>query len=171
MTRDELVTQNMDKVDAAVGHVLKQFPEFAFFKDDLVSAGYLGLVEAAEKVNNAEDIPAYLYSAVENAVKASLVEEGEIRVPQTSKRRLRKRGEEVDLQFTRADIAVASDHSNELYEEILACCVTDDEKIVVGLKRQGYTQEEIEEKTGIPQRQVSRSLEAVEERLKERSRG
>ncbi len=171
MTRDELVAQNLDKVDAAVGRILKQFPEYAYFKDDLFSAGYLSLVEAAENVNKAEDASAYLYSAVENSVKTALADEGEVRIPPTSQRRLRKRGEDVDLQFTRTDVAVEPDRSGELYEEILACCEDDDERIAVSLKRQGYTQEEIEEKTGVPRRQVGRCLEAIEERFKERSNG
>lgn len=49
LTRDELITEHYGYVDIVVGSMLKKMGLPSEFYDEMLSAGYLGLVEAAER--------------------------------------------------------------------------------------------------------------------------
>jgi hypothetical protein len=160
--RERMIEGNMSLVVTKVDAHIHCFPTAAYLRDDLTSAGFLGLVWAvnriaAGEVRENENITGYLSVAIQFEI--GHVIDAEINVaPDRTRKRAKANGltisqpsilnvdlEEMDFHRTRPDIAEL-----EMRDLIDSCCECQEERQFVALREQGYKLTEIAEAIGMP---------------------
>jgi RNA polymerase sigma factor (sigma-70 family) len=174
MTRDTLIEQNIDLVHSVVRGYLRQHPHLGYLKDDLLSAGQIGLCEAIDRIGTSkpENIKGFLAIAIRRSVKEAVVNEDSIKVPTRTRSRLRKQGKEVEVvsRVHQLDTIARTDPGMELVDvmdAIDAACESDFERQIVKLRIEGYTTREIGARLECDCATVCRALKAIYKRYKE----
>jgi DNA-directed RNA polymerase sigma subunit (sigma70/sigma32) len=120
MTRDTLIEQNIDLVHSVVRGYLRQHPHLGYLKDDLLSAGQIGLCEAVDLIETSkpENAKGFLTIAIRRAIKEAVVNEDSIKVPTRTRSRLREQGREVEVvnRVHQLDMIARTDPGLELVD-------------------------------------------------------
>jgi len=152
--RDEMIVGNMALVISKVNMFIKKHPYVSNLRDDLTSAGFVGLTVSVQKLtSNVEKLLAYIGSTIDNHLRDLLEAEMSIRIPQESERIARKMGEPIEQCFVyriKDDVFTRVNTDFEMKDLIDSCCETENEREFVRLRTQGYTLAEISIKTGVP---------------------
>jgi len=174
MTRDTLIEQNIDLVHSVVRGYLRQHPHLGYLKDDLLSAGQIGLCEAVDLIETSkpENAKGFLTIAIRRAIKEAVVNEDSIKVPTRTRSRLREQGREVEVvnRVHQLDMIARTDPGLELVDvmdAIDAACDSDFERQIVKLRIEGYTDRDIGVKLDCDGATVCRALKAIYKRYKE----
>ncbi len=158
--RDKMITSNMPMAIAIVDTFLRGWPRYAHLRDDLQSAGFLGLTEAANALA-AHTRPTilkpsdYLGRGILNAIRDEVKADPLVRPPRGSP----QTAPTITPIETSADAKVMLSASREPTEEcidlqdlVASCCQCDTETRIISLRSQGYTFAEIGELLGLPRR-------------------
>jgi RNA polymerase sigma factor (sigma-70 family) len=174
MTRETLIETHIELVHSVVRGYLRKHPNLGYLKDDLLSAGQIGLVEAVDLIETSkpENIKGFLTIAIRRAVKDAVVNEDSIKVPMRTRSRLRKQGKEgrVVNRVHQMDMIARNDPSLELVDvmdAINAACKTQFEREVVKLRYEGNTMDEIARLYECAESHICRTLQAIYKRYKE----
>jgi len=176
--REEMIAGNVPLVISKVESFLRCFPYLAHLRDDLVSAGCVGLVRAVNQMARGCRIKKpenwnptdHMGSAIYRKFGELIEDESTIRVPHTSKDRARAEGEELTVP------GVVNKRSERLempsYEEefetrdvIESCCMGQEEKKFVSMRRAGHTLAEISAALGMTRMSVHRMGKRLELRV------
>jgi DNA-binding CsgD family transcriptional regulator len=160
-----LIEENMALVVVKADGLIKQIPNVAYLRDDLVSAGYVGLVEAVNKLPGGKiRVGAFnrlLGKIVTRRMLDLLPVERTIRVPRVSAEAARK-PESVSWNARPIDVPVvynvlpetlkAPTHFSivDLHDVCEACCQTEAERECLRLRSEGHTLREIANILALP---------------------
>lgn len=165
IARDQMIRGNVGLVIAKVDTFLKLLPGFSHLRDDMISNGFVGLVEAVNRMVNEEFVnganPTGLMAVcIQSHFGKTIEAEQTIRVPTRTQKRKKSKG--IDLSPPAREF---SDYSEEEMEEAFtydprnildlretldACCETDEDRKIIEMREQGYVDREIAEVLGLP---------------------
>lgn len=170
--RNQMIEANMSLVTNKVQAYLSQHPEWNHLRDDLISQGFVGLTQAVNKmagivseddidipvdVNNPTGlISTYIYHRLGDLIDKELG----IRVPGRTFRRKRKAGQMVGVPVKESSLTVEDTFQKDamadpramvdLKDELLGCCESPTERLIVDHRQDGRSDSEIAEILGIP---------------------
>lgn len=177
--RETMINGNMPLVLSKVEAFIRCFPHVSHLRDDLVSAGFIGLLKAVNqmaegcKIKQPENWnPTDCIGAWINRELGRLVEsESPIRVPHTSKKRAEMEGNEV-IPPTVCNV-VPEQFENASYEAELeirdlinTCCFTEAEKTYFAMREQGHTLTEIADALGVQTHSVTNLRRKLQARIR-----
>jgi hypothetical protein len=178
--REEMILANMDLVQQKVGRFLQEFPRYQYLADDLLSEGYLGLVQAVDRIAKGQlrnDRPtAFLSLYIHEAFATCINNEQLIQVPARTRRHLTKQDRPLppvmSVPLSEAKLehkAVDGSGTSELYDELLGCCECDVEREILELRGQGHKDPSIAAILDLSQYTVYMTRRELYERFLERN--
>ena len=151
--RRQMIEGNMPLVVAKVNAYLIEFPHLAYLRDDLTSAGFVGLVDAVNKLatgRKSRNPTAYIGVAINCNLRQLLENEAPIRVPQESQRLAKAQGKEITVPpvvNTMPDhccLSVAPQAQKVEARDLLRCCCKDKrERLILRLCEEGRSYEHV----------------------------
>lgn len=149
--REQMILDNMTFVQKRVGAFVKANPKYQYLRDDLVSAGYVGLVEAVNDIVKGEcsgSPGGFVNLSVTDAICRCIDEDSLIQIPYRSRKRL-KDIPTVTRSLPTSIPCVDTSTAEELTEEILAVCETPADRQIVLMRKQGHNDREIAQTLGL----------------------
>ena len=160
--RQQMIEGNMALVGNKVNAFIREYPEAAHLRDDLRSAGYIGLVQAVnamDKHENPENAnpTGYLSIAIHREIKRFADSEAVISVPDRTQRDARKKNRQIKAPAVHQGIPKSSaDQKQDSQREVIelrdlldSCCESDDERTILRMREEGYSDREIAEAIGL----------------------
>ena len=150
--REALIVGNMPLIVVKAEGFIRHIPGVAYLRDDLVSAGYMGLVQAVNNIAKGKvkkrAVNAYIGRVVQLSLGHLIDDEHSIRVPRETDRRRRKNGRQIFLpaiiNIIPETIETPSPFAAlELRDLLDACCECDEERTCMRLREEGYTFQEM----------------------------
>jgi hypothetical protein len=161
----EMIESNMSLVIDKVDSYLRAFPDLAYLRDDLISEGFLGLVYAVnEKMvgstpRNEKKAPSATgYMSHWISFYIGILADSQTGMGCCSKtvRRLRQDGKPLPQHVPlpkNYDMETYEDPAIRVFElrdEILACCESDEDRVIVEMREKGYGDPEIAKTLDLP---------------------
>lgn len=172
--REAMILNNLGLVVVKADSLIRQVPGAAYLRDDLVSAGNVGLVKAVQKITQKVHRGAvnhWLGRFIEREMRTVLPSERTIRVPPPSKLLLvNSRPSEPPSVFNviPETLEACSDFRLvELRDVMAACCRSDAERECLRLHEEGYTFKEIGEYLGVSLPTANRMFHKLKARILE----
>ena len=176
--REALIEENMALVVVKVDAFIAQVPGVAHLRDDLISAGHIGLVNVVNKVSLGASKKIYALNKcisdwVGRELWRLLGKEHVIHIPRESSRRRRNNGDPIPipvvLHAIPESLETPATHSAVDLEDMLAaCCKSDLDRACLRLRRERYTLKEIAARLDVPLLTVHRRLRRLKARIRER---
>ena len=180
--RNELIEGNMALVIHRVDAYLHRAPQMAYYRDDMISAGIVGLCEVVDRMQKKGPVTSpkptgWITKGIDCCISRLADESNTIVVPKMTQARARSEGKPIRPPRTVSDKAlVYRDDSEisgnaaatELQEEILACCEDDTDRQIVRMRSDGHTDAEIAASLGLSAMTISRRRRVVFERFNKR---
>jgi hypothetical protein len=154
--RERMIGGNMPLVLFKVEAFIRCFPNVAYLRDDLVSAGCIGLVKAVNKMADGDgprktDVASptdFLGMWINRELGEVIEEESLVRLPPRSKYRARTEGRELGAPVVHnvlpERVEVPSyEKEMEMRELIESCCMCDEQRTFVAMREAGHTYAEI----------------------------
>ncbi len=158
--RDAMIEDNMALVVVKADALIRRMPSGAYLRDDLVSAGYVGLVKAvnkvaAGKIKTPKALNTYMGRSVTREMLKLLPRERGIHVPWESNRAARNSGHPIQAPVVRNVVPVwLPGHSPlsvvDLRDTVDACCKSPAERECLRLREAGHTFQEIADALSVP---------------------
>lgn len=173
--RTRMIEGNMPLVLWRVDSLIKRQPQLNYLYDDLVSAGFVGLVRAVDGVPRlpASDrmmVAGYLSKSIFHALIDEIEWHAPVRIPRRSLARL----DDLELPVTEVrDVSHDCDLLGlvDLRDLLTSCCHCAREREIVRLRESGYSAEEIADQIGVSRATVYRALREIEDRITHRLAG
>lgn len=148
--RDEMIAANIALVVYEVDRFLLILGNYNHLRDDLVSSGYVGLIEGVETLqtsDNVENPTGMLCICIRRQLGKTIEAEETIRIPGRTKRRHQLLPPEKTASIFTDDETYIYDESRliDLRETLEACCENDIEREVLRLREAGYVDREVAE--------------------------
>jgi DNA-directed RNA polymerase specialized sigma subunit len=156
---EEMILRNRKLVCENVKNYLTEFSFARYLENDLIGEGELALVTAVNQLVNGEcgskriNPTGYLSVAITHAIAAFTEEQGPVRVPGRTQRQKRLDGEVIYRPVALGeaeDDLTDPDRLRDLQEEIDDVCESDEDRMIVSLRSQGYNDRQIAEQLGLP---------------------
>ena len=171
--REQLIIECMPLVQAVVKKRVRQCEALRYLADDMVSAGYVGAIEAidtllaadAEVVVN-QDI--YIVSSIKYAI-AKLIDEDPIIGP-SYRTRIRRRKSGVDTVLKQVEvenvdlIPAPSSNVASMRNDIFESCDSLRQLLIIMARESNYTDAEIGESLGVTRQAISKAVQPVKQR-------
>jgi len=157
-----LIQGNIGLVIWRVNLLLIKATKYKFLRDDLISAGLLGLIKAANSLNTgydpSRDLTAYLRGAIYNAIVDATAAEETIRIPRSTRSKREAGGTPLPYTHKVASIGYESEAlymydptvMEGLREVLDACCTDEIDEQIVCLRECGSVDREIAEALELP---------------------
>ncbi len=167
--QEQMVVGNIPLVLVRVSGFLVERPQFEHLRDDLQSECYLALVRVVQTFaagDEVDNVVGYIYTAMAHAM-VNFANRGEAvsHSPGAIKKAIETKNHITHPQKADIDIGLleATDTTRAalMLNVIEACCIDDTERRVIELREMGFTDQEVEEETGIPRRTVQRVREDI----------
>ena len=156
--RQQMIEGNMALVSNRVDAFIREHSEAANLRDDLRSAGYVGLVQAVnamEKHDNPKkpNPTGYLSIAIQREIKRLFDSESVISVPDRTQRDARKENRQIKAPVVQQGIPQSfADRRQDVQQELMelrelldSCCESDDERTILRMREKGHSDREIAE--------------------------
>jgi len=180
--RVEMIEGNMALVVFRVDAYLRSAPQMAYYRDDMISEGFVGLCEAVDRMLRVGRIKnprptGCITRAIDRSINHLVDRANTIVVPDRVQRRARAKGKPMQPPRTVAETALNGapdatfcdhDAAKELHEEILASCCNDIEKQIVRMRSEGHTNASIGLALGLSDTTISSRRKAIYRRLLKR---
>jgi DNA-directed RNA polymerase specialized sigma24 family protein len=169
----EMITVNMQLVQERVRSYVKRNDDALPLEDDLVSAGYVSLVETINHLAeyDIDNVTAYLTRSLDRALVVADVCDSAIRIDQPTRFKASARGRPIEVRQAPMlfDRHRAKDYreSIHLMTELEHSCRNEVDVEIVRRRVDGYTLKEISEAVDRPYSYVQRTLKEVEKRYDE----
>jgi RNA polymerase sigma factor (sigma-70 family) len=175
--KQRMIEANMPLVVRKVESFLCRFPKLSYLRDDLVGAGFIGLVNAVDCVADLESddrVTGYLCKAIINA----MIDEIEIIAPIRVARRSAKRAREQDKPLPSAKdldgVQIAIENTDirlcDLRDLIYSCCETERERQLIQLRESGKEVDEAADILGLSRATAFRLMARIERRFDRKNR-
>ncbi len=172
--REAMIVNNVGLVIVKAGSLIRQMPSVAYLRDDLVSAGYIGLVRAVNKVPTGrvrmKALNAWIGRCVTKEMRDLLPRERSIHIPRESSRLARNHNRPIEVPTvfnvipetleTHSELAVV-----ELRDIFDACCKSETERKCLRLREAGYTFQEIGTRLNISKSLAQKMFRNLQERI------
>ncbi len=171
--REEMIGGNTALVMTLVDNYVRQYPHLAYLRDDMTSAGFVGLVRAVGQLPEEYDPElgepgGYIVPAVTREILQMIEAENMIRIPHTTQYENTANGKRIKplTPCTATLETFTCDSEEALFEMrdlIQSCCRCPEERVFVEMREAGYSVKEIAEalKLSIPKTyRVKRELYA-----------
>jgi len=160
--REKMIHSNMGLVISQADHFLVFLPQFKHLRDDLISNGLVGLVDAVNKMS--EEVPGanptnLMSLSINSALGHAVQKEETIHIPNTTKRRRKKEGQPIKPH----ERVTSFDDSNmdqmfsydprpmrNLRETLDSCCENETEREILRLREEGHVDREIADILDLP---------------------
>lgn len=150
--RQQMIEGNLPLVVAKVTSFINKWPSFAHLRDDLTSAGFIGLVNAINKIaqgaadNNNPN--GFFGVAIKREFGYVLESEQAIKVPHSAQRRAKRRGETIVppdvVNVVPSTLpAYSSVEEVDVRDAIDSCCTCEEERVLLRMREAKHTWEEI----------------------------
>jgi hypothetical protein len=160
--KHQMIHSNMGLVMVEVERFLAFLPKFGHLRDDLISHGFVGLVEAVNTMSQrlVQDAnPTGLMGLCIRSCFGKVVEAEElVRVPGRTKKRKADQG--IVLDTPEKEVSIFHGESDQfsydprrmqdLRETLDACCEDDTDREILRLREEGYVDREIANRLGLP---------------------
>jgi RNA polymerase sigma factor (sigma-70 family) len=174
--RDAMIVNNLGLVVAVVNGFIGKVPGAAYLRDDLVSAGHIGLVKAVTKLAQVgrkvpfQSVAPWLGRFILREVRTVLPQERTIHVPSATRKLYaqNKRPLETPAVFNALPetLETCSEiKAVDLRDVINACCDSEVTRECLRLHEEGYTLVEIGQRVGLTKSTVQRRLQALKQRV------
>lgn len=150
-SREQMIVANMELVKWNVNNFLKVFPTFCHLEDDLVSEGYLGLVQAVDRIIRGqprEDKPtAFLTIYIQEAFATCVQNEELVQIPRRTRNHHKiPPAKSISIEAAGLDkVAVTPSNDWEVEDSVLGCCDCDVEREIISLRAAGHSDSKIGE--------------------------
>jgi len=177
--RTRMIEGNMPLVVSKVESLVAKYPALAYLHDDLVSAGFVRLVEAVNGIVGLPDtdsqmVAGYLGRAINNAIADEIESVSTVRVARRSLKRIKSKGNTPPATMTMEYEAIQDESGAidvfEMQDMVEACCENDDERTLIAMRVAGHTAEEIAARLGISRATIYRMLRDVQARYEAKRR-
>ena len=149
----KMIEGNMSLVINKVDAYVRQYPSVAHLSDDLISEGFVGLTSSVQRMakgsspENANPT-GYMSYWIGHAIGAVIDKESGVGASVRTMKRKRANGEDVVAQVpgeTHSVPDVIADPMSmvDLREMLDACCETEEDRIILRMREQGYVDREI----------------------------
>jgi len=180
--REEMIEGNMPLVIVRVNSLIQRNPQFAYLRDDLHSAGFVGLVQAVNKMadeGSAITNPnGYISAAITYEIMKLARKEAEhsgielVDLPETDM----DATDDVlrvlhDVPESLVDVNESAVHGLiDLRDMLDSCCESDEERTLLRMREEGYSDREIAEALNLPHITLFRLRKELEERFNQKCR-
>jgi hypothetical protein len=150
--REDMINGNVPLVFSKVESFLRCFPHLVHLRDDLVSAGCVGLIRAVNQMAQGCRIRKpknwnptdHMGTAIYRKFSELMEDESPIRVPHTSKDRARSEGEELEVPAVVNEVpeqceVPSYEREFETGDVIASCCTCQEERTFVAMRKAGHT--------------------------------
>lgn len=177
--REEMIESNMPLVIVKVNSFLCRHSQFEYLRDDLHSAGFVGLVQAVNKMAEHIDPPivnptGYISVAITHEIGRLVAKEenrGFARVPKAD----REAGKVPFVTNSLPESLV--DPEQEAAQEVIemrdlleSCCESDDERTILRMREKGHSDREIADAIGLKHTTTYLLRLELEDRFKQKCR-
>ena len=177
--REEMIESNMPLVIVKVNSFLCRHSQFEYLRDDLHSAGFVGLVQAVNKMAEHVDPPivnptGYISVAITHEIGRLVAKEenrGFARVPKAD----REAGKVPFVTNSLPESLV--DPEQEAAQEVIemrdlleSCCESDDERTILRMREKGHSDREIADAIGLKHTTTYLLRLELEDRFKQKCR-
>lgn len=177
--REDMIESNMPLVIVKVNSFLCRHSQFAYLRDDLHSAGFVGLVQAVNKMAEHVDPPivnptGYISVAITHEIGKLVAKEenrGFARVPKGD----RETGKVPFVTNFLPESLV--DPEQEAAQEVIemrdlleSCCESDDERTILRMREKGHSDREIADAIGLKHTTTYLLRLELEDRFKQKCR-
>jgi hypothetical protein len=176
--REDMINGNAPLVFSKVESFLRCFPHLVHLRDDLVSAGCVGLVRAVNQMARGCRIRKpknwnptdHMGTAIYRKFSELIEDESPIRVPHTSKDRARSEGEELEVPPVVNEIperfeVPSYERESETRDLIESCCDCEEERTFVAMREAGHTFVEIAKALNMSRMSTHRMARKLEGRV------
>jgi DNA-directed RNA polymerase specialized sigma24 family protein len=172
--RTAMIEGNMGLVWVKADALIRTLPSIAYLRDDLISAGYVGLVRAINRVSSGRvrqyALNAWIGRCVTREMRRMLPHELSIHVPWESSRLARRNDQPIVTPIvTNALPETLPGHSAlgvvDLRDIIAKCCQNAEERECLRLREEGYTHQEIADRLGLPLTTAYLMFRTVQDRI------
>lgn len=156
--REEIILGNMPFVLSKVEAFIRCFQGVAYLRDDLVSAGCIGLVNAVKKLESGPrprktdetSVTGFIGMWINRELSELIEIETPIHLPRTSKYRARAQGQSINAPVVYNDIperfeTPAYEKELEVRDLIASCIACPEERVFMAMREARYTYTEIAE--------------------------
>lgn len=160
--RQQMIEGNMALVGNKVNAFIRGHPQAGHLRDDLRSAGYIGLVQAVNAMDKHENPEnpnptGYLSIAIHREIKRLADGEALISVPDRTQRDARKENRQIKAPTVHQGIPKSFDDQKqdspleviELRDLLDSCCESDDERTILRMREEGYSDRDIADAIGL----------------------
>jgi len=160
--RQEMIEGNMALVGSNVNEYIRKHPEAAHLRDDLRSAGYVGLVQAVGAMARHRDPEnsnptGYMSVAIRREISRFADNEATISIPDRTQREARKGNRPLVAPAVRQGIPKSladsgPDAAQKLAEtrDLLdSCCQSEDDRTILRMREEGYADRDIAKAIGL----------------------
>ena len=181
--REEMIESNMPLVISKVESFIRRYPQLEYLRDDLHSAGFLGLVKAVNKMAEHEEPlkvnpTGYISVAITNefvklATKEAVHSGIELADAPEIDMDLVDDVPEVSHSIPESVVDTKQSAAIELFElrDLLqSCCESDKERALIRMREEGRSDREIAETLNMPRPSVQRLRKELEERFNQKCR-
>jgi DNA-directed RNA polymerase specialized sigma subunit len=180
--RNEMIEGNIALAVYRTDAYLRTSPQMAYYRDDMISAGLVGLCEAIDTMQKKGAIrnpkpTGYIARTIDQHIVRLADEANTIVVSYKAQERARAEGKPIlpprlvsDKVLLGVDDSVFRDRNatKELQDEILACCHNAIERQIVMMRSEGYTDAQIGDVLNLSDTTISSRRKAIHSRLLER---
>jgi len=157
--RDRMIEGNMPLVVSKVDNYIHFFPQYRYLRDDLTSAGFVGLVDAVNRTareGNGVAAPVeYIGVSIARAIGECAEMDNTVPIPHISQRVMRANNKEI-TPMKANNLALANctcygeDRVIDMRDLIQSCCCCDEERAFVEMREAGYKLKEIAAAVNMP---------------------
>jgi RNA polymerase sigma factor (sigma-70 family) len=171
---EAMILNNLGLVVVKAASLIRQRPRLSYLRDDLVSAGNVGLVTAVNRIGACdvcmEAVNTCLGKSIDRYMLRLLPRERGIHVPQRSCQRARHNSRPIAIPRVQHGISRRLEAPSELRvidlrDVIQACCQSDQEKECLRLREEGYTLQEISAHLGLGIATVMRMIHRLRKHI------
>lgn len=162
--KEEMIISNLSLVPVKVQSYLLHFPQCEHLRDDLISQGFVAVVEAVNNmIGNEIDEPnptGYISQCIQYALGDLMDQEATVRVPKRTYLEHKAAGHEIHRPEREATVGFEDVLEREartdprsmvdLRDELAGCCECRWDKSILRLREQGYSDADIAQQLGIP---------------------
>lgn len=165
-----MIENNLPYVHWRVRSFLTEWPIYANLEDELISSGYDSVVTSVHALVGKEHANPNPTGYISTAIYRSIIKVIKQLASNIASRQTKKPTKVVPLKPHRCSKPAPCDSKQrELMDEILGCCESDNERLVIQMKADGCTEREISSRVGIPQQSLNRLINDIYTRFKGRN--
>ena len=183
VARRRMIEGNLTLVVAKVDSFLGNVPHLDFLRDDLMSAGFTGLVKAVNNIargkvhRNDGFIVGYLIVWIGREIDVAISREAPIYVPLSSQHAAHAKGEEIDIPVVTHEFPetrrINQNGTGEVDARdcLDACCTCEEERTFLAMREAKHTYAEIAKAIGKPLTSTYVMAKELEARIQQRLEG